>query len=100
MAFCMAVEREMGQVELAAAGSAFKICAVAEGAADVYPRFGPTMEWDTAAGQVIVEEAGGVLLDMQGRPFRYNCRPSLRNGDFLVAGADAVRWLPLWRARS
>lgn len=99
MAFCMAVEREMGQVELAAAGSAFKICAVAEGSADTYPRFGPTMEWDTAAGQVIVEEAGGALLDTQGRPFRYNRRDTLRNGDFLVTGRDAERWLPFWRAQ-
>ena len=45
---------------------------------------------DIAALQVIVEEAGGALLDTQGRPFRYNCRDSLRNGDFIVAGADAV----------
>jgi 3'(2'), 5'-bisphosphate nucleotidase len=97
MAFAMAVEKAMGQVELTAAGSAFKICAVAEGTADAYPRFGPTMEWDTAAGQVVVEEAGGALLDAQGRPFRYNRRAGLRNGNFLVAGAEPEKWMDFWR---
>lgn len=94
--FCKGVEKTMGSIELALAGSAFKICAVAEGIADVYPRFGPTMEWDTAAGQIVVEEAGGALVDEQGRPFRYNERRSLRNGHFLVSGSTVEKWLPLW----
>ncbi|HEX6592546.1 MAG TPA: 3'(2'),5'-bisphosphate nucleotidase CysQ [Moraxellaceae bacterium] len=97
LAFCEIVSRELGSVELALAGSAFKICAVAEGLADAYPRFGPTMEWDTAAGQVVVEEAGGALVDEQGRPFRYNQRNTLRNGSFLVVGDRLPAWMPAWQ---
>ena len=67
-------------------GSALKFCKLAEGLIDLYPRFHPTSEWDTAAGQAIVEAAGGVLLDLQGRPFRYNQRDSLLNGDFIAVG--------------
>ena len=69
----------LGPVERHPAGSAFKICAVAEGRADAYPRFGPTSEWDTAAAQVVLEEAGGHLLDARGRRFRYNRRDTLLN---------------------
>jgi 3'(2'), 5'-bisphosphate nucleotidase len=97
LAFCEGVARAMGDVELKVAGSAFKICAVAEGLADAYPRFGPTMEWDTAAGQVVVEEAGGALVDEQGRPFRYNERASLRNSSFLVTAGGPEPWLPVWQ---
>lgn len=97
LAFCEAVSREMGTVELQVAGSAFKICAVAEGLADAYPRFGPTMEWDTAAGQIIVEEAGGALVDEMGRPFRYNERASLRNSSFLVTAGEPLPWLSAWQ---
>lgn len=71
-------------------GSALKFCAVASGDADFYPRFGPTWEWDTAAGQAIVEAAGGVVVDFQGNPFVYN-KSSLINGPFLVA--SSLRWL-------
>jgi 3'(2'), 5'-bisphosphate nucleotidase len=94
-AFSGAMEAAFGPVEFNTAGSAFKLCVVAEGEADVYPRFGPTMEWDTAAGQVVVEEAGGVLVDEQGRPFRYNQRDTLLNGSFLVVGAAPEKWLAL-----
>lgn len=91
-AFCKAIETRLGPLEFSTAGSAFKLCVVAEGQADIYPRFGPTMEWDTAAGQVVVEEAGGALIDEAGRPFRYNVRDSLRNGSFLVVGAEPEQW--------
>ena len=66
-------------------GSSLKFCAVAEGAADIYPRFNPTMEWDTAAGQCIVEIAGGTVVDTSGRRLIYN-KPSLKNGNFIVQG--------------
>jgi 3'(2'), 5'-bisphosphate nucleotidase len=60
---------------------------VAEGAADLYPRFGTTMEWDTAAAQAIVEAAGGQVLDMAtGKRLAYG-KPDWRNGDFLCTGA-------------
>ena len=93
--FCAKAEAAFGEVEFNTAGSAFKICVVAEGEADVYPRFGPTMEWDTAAGQVVVEEAGGGLVDEQGRPFRYNQRDTLLNGSFLVFGDAPETWRAL-----
>lgn len=76
-------------------GSALKICMVAEGAADLYPRMGPTSEWDTAAGQCVVECAGGALLGTDLQPFRYNTRDSVLNPDFLVFGADYQQWSSL-----
>jgi 3'(2'), 5'-bisphosphate nucleotidase len=69
------------------AGSSLKFCAIAEGRADVYPRFGPTMEWDTAAGDAILRAAGGVVLDPEGAPFRYNkAGQNYRNGAFIAWG--------------
>src|ERR1700692_4897512 len=65
-------------------GSSLKFCLVAEGKADLYPRFGPTSEWDTAAGQAILEAAGGRVTRLDGHRLRYNCRPSVINGDFLA----------------
>ena len=71
-------------------GSALKFCAVAAGEADFYPRFGPTWEWDTAAGQAIVTAAGGIMLDLSGQPFVYN-KENLLNGPFLVS--SSLEWL-------
>jgi 3'(2'), 5'-bisphosphate nucleotidase len=71
-------------------GSALKFCAIAAGEADFYPRFGPTWEWDTAAGQAILTAAGGVMVTLNGDPFTYN-KPSLVNGPFLAAGS--LTWL-------
>jgi 3'(2'), 5'-bisphosphate nucleotidase len=65
-------------------GSALKICLVAEGAADVYPRYAPTMEWDTAAGHAIANEAGRKLIDVStGEAMRYN-KYDLLNQWFIV----------------
>jgi 3'(2'), 5'-bisphosphate nucleotidase len=76
--------REHGEVELITAGSSLKICMVAEGLADMYPRLGPTCEWDTAAGQAVAEMAGAKLLDYKtGEPLKYN-RPDLLNPWFVV----------------
>ncbi len=66
-------------------GSAVKFCLVAEGSADLYPRFGTTMEWDTAAGQAIVEAAGGSVTTFDGAPLRYR-KPFFRNPDFIARG--------------
>ncbi|WP_425472218.1 3'(2'),5'-bisphosphate nucleotidase CysQ [Thermomonas fusca] len=77
--------------EVLGCGSSLKFCRIAEGAMDLYPRFGPTSEWDTAAGQAILEAAGGAVLDPQGRPFRYNQRDTLLNGDFVALGDIALR---------
>jgi 3'(2'), 5'-bisphosphate nucleotidase len=66
-------------------GSAAKFCFVAEGSADLYPRFGPTMEWDTSAGHAIVEAAGGSVTLFDGSPLRYG-KPTFLNPEFLVQG--------------
>jgi 3'(2'), 5'-bisphosphate nucleotidase len=65
-------------------GSSLKFCAVASGEADLYPRLGPTWEWDTAAGHAVVLAAGGVVVDLEGNTVRYN-KESLLNGPFLAA---------------
>jgi 3'(2'), 5'-bisphosphate nucleotidase len=75
-----------GDCEYVTMGSSLKFCLVAEGTADFYPRTGPTMEWDTAAAQCIVEQAGGSVTDLEGNPMRYN-KPKLLNPGFVVRGA-------------
>ena len=77
--------------EVVGCGSSLKCCRIADGGIDLYPRFGPTSEWDTAAGQAILEGAGGAVLAPNGRPFRYNQRATLLNGDFIALGDMALR---------
>jgi 3'(2'), 5'-bisphosphate nucleotidase len=71
-------------------GSSLKFCLIAAGAADLYVRFGPTSEWDTAAGQALLEAAGGHVTRLDGHRLRYNCRESLINGDFLAFNHPGV----------
>jgi 3'(2'), 5'-bisphosphate nucleotidase len=66
-------------------GSAAKFCRIAEGAADFYPRFGPTMEWDTAAPEAVVIAAGGTMTDIDGAPMRYG-KPGWGNPGFIARG--------------
>jgi 3'(2'), 5'-bisphosphate nucleotidase len=69
------------------AGSALKFLLVARGEADVYPRFGPTMEWDTAAGHAVLNAAGGFVTDTEGAPLRYGkSKAGLRNAGFVAWG--------------
>lgn len=82
----------LGQHQYVGIGSALKSCLVAEGKVDLYPRFGPTYEWDTAAAQIIVEEAGGAITDTRMQPLRYNTRPHLINPDFFVFGDRTHDW--------
>jgi 3'(2'), 5'-bisphosphate nucleotidase len=82
----------LGSHELRAVGSALKFCRVAEGSADLYPRLGPTSEWDTAAGQAILEAAGGHVLNLSGTPLRYNQRDTLLNPHFMALGDAAFDW--------
>jgi len=70
------------------AGSSLKFCLVAEGEADVYPRLGTTMEWDTAAGHAVLTAAGGSVMDLDGRPMQYG-KPDFRNGSFIAWGKGA-----------
>jgi 3'(2'), 5'-bisphosphate nucleotidase len=67
-------------------GSSLKLCLVAEGAADVYPRFGRTMEWDIAAGDAILRAAGGAVRTLDGAPLGYG-KPGFENPDFAAWGA-------------
>jgi 3'(2'), 5'-bisphosphate nucleotidase len=92
-----AMLRAIGEHDAVSMGSSLKFCLVAAGSADVYPRLGPTMEWDTAASQCIVEEAGGRVIALDGKPLAYN-KPDLHNPWFIVAGpgdTDWRRFLPL-----
>ncbi len=78
-------------------GSSLKICLVAAGDADVYPRLGPTSEWDTAAAQAILESAGGYMIDLEGQPLRYNTKKDLLNPYFLAFGDPERNYLALAR---
>ncbi len=80
------------EVEVISIGSSLKFCLVAEGEADIYPRLGPTSEWDTAAAHCIVEQAGGYLSDIHSQPLRYNTKESLLNPYFLVFGDANKDW--------
>jgi 3'(2'), 5'-bisphosphate nucleotidase len=71
-------------------GSSLKFCLLAEGKAELYPRFGATSEWDTAAGQAVLEAAGGFVTRMDGHRLRYNCRESVINGDFVAFSHPSV----------
>ncbi|HEX7003872.1 MAG TPA: 3'(2'),5'-bisphosphate nucleotidase CysQ [Trueperaceae bacterium] len=96
--FVRELERQF-DVEAVSKGSALKMCLVAAGEAHIYPRLGPTMEWDVAAAQCVVEEAGGELVTFDGRPMRFN-RPNLVNEPFLACYGDSERWLGLLRSNS
>jgi 3'(2'), 5'-bisphosphate nucleotidase len=82
---------KIGEYDSVSMGSSLKFCLIAEGSADFYPRFGPTMEWDTGAAQCVVEEAGGEVTDLSGTPLRYN-KPDLMNPDFVVTSGKDFDW--------
>ena len=91
-AYLEALRAAHGEVECVRMGSALKSCLVAEGAVDVYPRLGLTSEWDTAAAQCVVEEAGAQMTDTLGQRMRYNAKASLLNPEFLVFADEGVDW--------
>jgi 3'(2'), 5'-bisphosphate nucleotidase len=78
--------------QLVPLGSSLKFCLIARGAADVYLRLGLTSEWDTAAAQCVLQEAGGAVLDLHGKPFTYNRGESLLNPEFIAVGDTRVDW--------
>ena len=90
------LENRVGKVNIVSMGSSLKICLVAEGTADIYPRLGPTCEWDTAAAHCILEVAGGSLIDARGRSLRYN-KPDILNPWFLACGDPSVDWTEFLR---
>lgn len=84
--------RGFDSYEVISLGSSLKSCWVADGRADVYIRFGPTSEWDTAAAHCIVRQAGGEIMDLDMRPLRYNTRDSMLNPPFIVVGDVGHDW--------
>ncbi len=83
---------KLGDHEMVSMGSSLKICLVAEGVADVYPRLGLTSEWDTAAAHCVVVQAGGSLTDLEMKPLLYNTKDSLLNPFFFVFGDESKDW--------
>lgn len=86
------LQRELGDYALANMSSSLKICLVAEGKADLYPRLGPTSEWDTAAAQAVLEAAGGHIVDTGLQPLRCNRGESLLNPEFHALGDSVEKW--------
>jgi 3'(2'), 5'-bisphosphate nucleotidase len=82
----------LGPVETKNMGSSLKLCLVAEGEADLYPRLAPTSEWDTAAAQAIVEAAGGTVVDQDFQVLRYNRKEDILNPFFYVIGDRSYDW--------
>jgi 3'(2'), 5'-bisphosphate nucleotidase len=80
------------EIETTNMGSSLKLCLVASGDADIYPRLAPTSEWDTAAAQAVVEAAGGAVLDLSLQPLRYNMKADILNPHFLVLGDTSFDW--------
>ena len=83
---------QLGELEFFSIGSSLKICLLAEGQIDIYPRLAPTSEWDTAAAHCVLVEAGGHLVDLQLQPLLYNTKESLLNPSFLAFGDSNVDW--------
>lgn len=83
----------LGAHEMVSMGSSLKFCLVAEGRADLYPRLGPTSEWDTAAAQAVVEAVGGAVVTLDGKALRYNTKDSLLNPHFFVYADRSRDWL-------
>ena len=82
----------LGDYVMVPMGSSLKLCLVANGAADIYPRLGPTSEWDTAAAQAVVEAAGGRVIQRDGQPLLYNTKEDILNPEFLVFGDASRDW--------
>lgn len=85
----------LGECDMIPMGSSLKFCVIAEGGADVYPRLGPTSEWDTAAAQAVVEQAGGSVVTLDGKAMKYNTKSDMLNPHFFVIGAADRDWLSL-----
>jgi 3'(2'), 5'-bisphosphate nucleotidase len=92
------LERRFAAVQWLKAGSAVKFCRLVEGAGDIYPRFSPCCEWDIAAGQALLEAAGGSLLGLDFKPFQYNQRASVLCPPFYALGGRGLDWPALLQA--
>lgn len=92
-AFLESFEKDKGEYELVSMGSSLKMCMIAEGTADLYPRLWLTSEWDTAAAHCIVNEAGGQLVQTDMSPLLYNTKDSLLNPFFFTIGNNDIDWV-------
>ncbi|MDP5292257.1 3'(2'),5'-bisphosphate nucleotidase CysQ [Oceanimonas sp. CHS3-5] len=91
-----ALLEKLGEHQLVPMGSSLKLCLVAENAADIYPRLGPTSLWDTGAAQCVVEQAGGTVVQLSGEPLSYANTREVLNPYFLVLGENDVNWPALF----
>jgi len=89
------IESELGAAEVVSMGSSLKICLLAEGKADIYPRLAPTSEWDTAAAHAVLSAAGGKIVDTDFRPLTYNQKSELLNPHFIAVADMAYPWQQL-----
>ncbi len=92
--------QRLGPHQITPMGSSLKLCRVAEGLADIYPRLGPTSEWDTAAAHCVLEQAGGQVLTREGQPLRYGHKDSLLNPHFFACGDPGIDWIHPEKARA
>lgn len=86
------LEQSFGELQRTPVGSSLKLCILAEGRADLYPRLGPTSEWDIAAGHAVLEAAGGAVWATNGEPIAYNTKESFLNPEFFAAADSAYPW--------
>ena len=90
--FLESCKKEFEKVEEVPTGSSLKLCRVAEGKANIYSRMGPTYQWDIAAGQAVVEAAGGNVFDLNGRSLKYEFVSETKNPLFYCTGDDSYSW--------
>jgi 3'(2'), 5'-bisphosphate nucleotidase len=89
------LQQTFSELQWVQLGSSLKICLLAEGKADLYPRLAPTSEWDTAAGQAVLEGAGGSLYQMDLSPLHYNSKANILNPHFIAVGDPRLDWQSL-----
>ncbi|PCH62887.1 MAG: 3'(2'),5'-bisphosphate nucleotidase [SAR86 cluster bacterium] len=89
------LQTRFAEVELLSMGSSLKICLIAEGLADLYPRLAPTCEWDTAAAHGVLAAAGGEIVDIDFKPLRYNQKDELLNPYFFALADNTYAWQEL-----
>lgn len=92
------IEAELSPCEVVSMGSSLKICLLADGSADIYPRLGPTCEWDTAAAHGVLAAAGGDIFTSGFQPLRYNQKAALLNSHFIALADIEFGWQQLLRA--
>ena len=96
LARCLDVLGKRFEVSRKPVGSSLKLCILAAGQADLYPRLGPTSEWDIAAAHAVLAAAGGAVIQLDGRPLAYNAKESLLNPDFVAVADASYPWLDVF----